>query len=332
VIDLAGDRRRQALFLASAAACWGVGTVISKQAVSEFPPLTLLAVQLGTSVGFLLAAARARGQARRTSDGHRLLARLGLLNPGLAYALSLAGLTQISASLSVLLWASEPILILGLAALFLGERVGPAILGPSLVAIAGLVLALFDPAVSGSALGIALTVAGVLACAIYSVSVRRWLPGATDSTFEVVLGQQVHALGFAVVLVLGVAATGRAVAPTNVTALGVGSALASGLLYYSFAYLFYLSALRAMPVSVAAASFYLIPIFGVAGGWLAGERLEAAQWIGALLVVTGVALITTRRRSGDEAARLNAGPAPHQPSSAASSAQMATTPRSAIRR
>ena len=329
---MAGDRRRQGLFLVSAAACWGVGTVLSKQAVDEFPPLTLLAVQLATSVAFLLGIARLRGAARRSGADSLPLARLGLLNPGLAYALSLAGLTQISASLSVVLWASEPILILGLAALVLGERLGLAIVGPSLVAITGLGLAVFDPAASGSGVGIALTVAGVLACAIYSVAVRRWLPGATDSTFEVVLGQQVHALGLAAVLIVGVALTGNAVAPTSASAVGVAGALVSGLLYYSFAYLFYLSALRHMPVSVAAASFYLIPIFGVAGGWLAGEHLEAMQWLGAILVVIAVAVITTRRVSDSEDGERAGARRARQPSSAASSAQIATAPRSAIRR
>ena len=321
--DLARGRRIETLYLVAAAACWGIGTVVSKQAVAEFPPLTLLAIQLAASVAFLAVLGRARPRPTSRSPDSRVLARLGLLNPGLAYALSLAGLTQISASLSVLLWASEPILILALAALVLGERVGLAIVGPAGVAVVGLMLVVFDPAASGSALGVTLTVAGVVACAIYSVAVRRALPGATDSTFDVVWGQQRYALGFALVLLAGVAMAGQAIAPVGATAVGVASAIGSGLLYYSVAYLCYLSALRHMPVSVAAASFFLIPIFGVTGGLLAGERLEPIQWLGAVLVVGAVALITTRRpadaRSG-------------QPSSAPASTQMASAPSASSRR
>jgi drug/metabolite transporter (DMT)-like permease len=187
-----------------------------------------------------------------------------------------------------------------------------------------LLLVVFDPAASGSALGVALTVAGVVACAIYSVAVRRALPGATDSTLEVVRGQQLYALGMSLVLVVGVALAGQSVAPANPSALGLISAIGSGLLYYSFAYLCYLSALRHMPVSLAAASFFLIPIFGVTGGLLAGERLEAIQWLGAILVVAAVAVITTRpRRVVSEA---------DQPSSAAASAQIAIVPSAASRR
>lgn len=285
---------RNAVFLVLAAACWGSGTVVSKQAVAEIPPLTLLPIQLAASVLFLAVVAWARGERLPQGRDGRLLGRLGLLNPGLAYALSLIGLTQITASLSVLLWALEPILILAFAAVALRERVGPLIIVASAVAIGGLVLVLAGPVAAGSALAIALTVAGVAVCAVYTVAARRWLPGTSDSTLGVVLAQQIHALGLAVVVVVGLALAGQTVAPTGLSVAGVASALGSGLLYYAFAYLFYLSALRAVRASIAAASFYLIPVFGVTLGWLVGERLEPIQWLGGIIVVAAVILITTR--------------------------------------
>ena len=208
-----------------------------------------------------------------------------------------------------------------MAALVLGDRVGPAILVPTATAIAGLVLVVLDPAASGSLPGIVLTVAGVVVCAIYTVATRRWLLG-TDATFPVVLSQQVHALGFALVVLVVLAASGQAMIPRQISGAGLASAALSGLLYYAFAYSFYLSALRRVRASVAAASFYLIPVFGVAGASLAGERLEPIQWAGALVVVLSVAAITIR--SGT-AGQPDAGGlvAQDQPSSASSSAQMA---------
>jgi len=135
---------------------------------------------------------RWRGLPLRAPGASRILVRLGLLNPGLAYALSLAGLVSISASLSVLLWALEPLLILVLAAFLLRERVGGVVLALSGIAIAGLVI-VSRPALEGSALGVGLTVAGVVACAFYTIGTRRWID-AVDSTAQVVLGQQLHAL------------------------------------------------------------------------------------------------------------------------------------------
>lgn len=326
---VAAASRRDIGFLMAAAASWGIGTVVSKQAVAEVPPLTLLAFQLAISVAFLAVIVRARRERLPDTREGRLLGRLGLLNPGLAYALSLIGLTEITASLSVLLWAGEPILILALAAVVLGDRLGPPILVASLVAVVGLVLVVLDPAASGSPLGIGLTVAGVVACAVYSVATRRWLLGS-DSTFGVVFAQELHALGLAVVVVAGLGLAGGRVLPEQLTFAGLVSAAVSGLLYYAVAYSFYISALRSLRVSIAAASFYLIPLFGLAAAWLAGERLQPIQWLGAAFVVAAVAVITTRSARQDAVTAPAAPPGAH-PSRAASSAQMATTPSEASR-
>ena len=42
--------RRAVLALTLAAACWGIGTVVSKHEIDEIPPLTLLPIQLGSSL------------------------------------------------------------------------------------------------------------------------------------------------------------------------------------------------------------------------------------------------------------------------------------------
>ena len=100
-------------------------------------------MQLAVSVAVLIVVVRLRREHLPGGREGRLLGRLGLLNPGLAYALSLVGLTQITASLAVLLWASEPILILTLAAIVLGERIGLTIVAATGVAIIGLLLVVF---------------------------------------------------------------------------------------------------------------------------------------------------------------------------------------------
>jgi probable blue pigment (indigoidine) exporter len=244
---------------------------------------------------------RLRGDGLPAGREGRLLGRLGLLNPGLAYALSLMGLTSITASLSVLLWAFEPIVILGLAAAILRERIGPGLIVASLVAVGGITLVLFDPSATGSFVGVSLTIAGVAACAIYTVATRRWLLGS-DSTFGIVLAQQLHALALAVAMVVVLAILGGAFAPASLSPMGAVSAVVSGLLYYAFAYSLYISALHKVRASVAAASFYLIPVFGVSVAATFGERLQPIQWLGALLVIGAVGVIAIRAaRPGDMA-------------------------------
>ena len=274
-----------------AATCWGVGTVISKAALAEISPFTLLPIQLAASLAVLAVLMRSQGISFRT-EGSPLLGRLGLLNPGLAYALGLIGLTTITASLYVLLWALEPLMILFLAAWFLRERITPAFVVLSLIAVAGMVVIVYDPsASSGQLIGVGLTLAGIVCCAVYSVVTRRWIPDARE-TSQVILSQQAHALVLAIGLVLVVGLAGGGIVPTALTPLGLASAVGSGALYYAGAYWFYLGALRHVPASYAALSFYLIPIVGVAAGAiLLGERLDPRQWIGAVIVLAAILAI-----------------------------------------
>jgi drug/metabolite transporter (DMT)-like permease len=280
---------RTSLYLVGAAASWGVATAISKRAVEELPPLVLLAVQLSVSLVALAAVMRATGTPFRDPGASPLLGRLGILNPGIAYLLSLVGLTTIGASLSVLLWATEPLWILVFAVFALGERVTPAVVGASLAAVAGVALVIGGGG-SVDALGAALTIAGVVCCAVYTVVARRWL-GTADATTPVLLVQQAYALAVVVVGAAALLVTGRLVVG-EVSGLGWASAIVSGLLYYTTAYWLYLSALRILPATAASASFYLIPVFGVAASVLMlGERLEPIQWLGAVIVVTAVSAV-----------------------------------------
>lgn len=208
------------------------------------PALTLLPIQLTASLVVLAVLMGRQGMSLRGSPV--LLGRLGILNPGLAYALGLVGLATITASLAVLLWAAEPLMILILAAVFL--RVTPALVILSLVAVAGMALVAYVPASSGQSLGVALTLTGVACCAAYTVIAGRFI-ATSDSTARVVVAQQAHALGFAVIVVSSVAIVGGAVRPENITAVGLLSAVASGVLYYAGGYWLYLRPLRGVPAS-----------------------------------------------------------------------------------
>jgi len=280
--------RRDLGRLVLAATCWGIGTVISKAALAEFAPLTLLGIQLASSLVVLALLLRSQRVPVLAGLPTRL-GRLGLLNPGIAYALSLLGLVTITASLSVLLWALEPLLIVALAGAFLRERITPAFVALSIVAVAGMVVILYDPAAtSGEVIGVVLTVAGVACCAVYSVLTRRFIPDARE-TGQVAFAQQAYAMVLALVLVVLVAVGTGTALPDRVTALGLASAVGSGVLYYAGAYWFYLGALRRVPASMAAVSFYLIPIVGlVASAVLLEERLEPRQWFGSAIVLAAV--------------------------------------------
>lgn len=281
--------------LVAAAACWGLGTVVSKQVVDDVAPLTLLPMQLAVSCVFLLLITMARREPFGWTPPMRRLAALGVLNPGLAYALGLVGLTAITASLYVLLWATEPVVILLLAALVLREFIPTALAASVAVAVLGVLLVVYQPGATGDAAGITLTLVSVGFCAVYTVLTRRLL--LDDSSLSVVLAQQVVALVFAIVLasvVDLVGGTGWELSGLSATAwLGAG---VSGVLYYGLGFGFFLTGLRGVPASYAAAFLPLIPVFGLAGGFLVGERLEPRQWVGAAVIVAATAAIALQQR------------------------------------
>jgi drug/metabolite transporter (DMT)-like permease len=295
--------------LVAATACWGVGTVLTKQVVDDIPPLTLLPIQLAVSCVFLVVAAalprfvRDRDRSRGWSPQMPRLAALGVLNPGLAYALGLLGLASITASMSVLLWAIEPVLIVLLAAAVLREHIPTALAASLGIAVVGVLLIVYSPGATGDVLGIALTVAAVLCCALYSVLTRRLL--LDDAALPVVLVQQLAALAFAIVLAAVVQLSRGTGAHTEGLSWDTWAmAAGSGVLYYGLAFWLFLAGLRHVPASVAGAFLPLIPVFGVAAGFLVGERLQAHQWLGAALVVGAtLGIVTQQARTSRPVAR-----------------------------
>jgi probable blue pigment (indigoidine) exporter len=282
--------------LVAAAACWGLGTVVSKQVVDDVVPLTLLPVQLAASCALLLLISLVRRESFAWTPPVRRLAALGVLNPGIAYALGLIGLTTITASMSVLLWALEPVVILLLAALVLREHIPAALAASVAVAIAGVLLVVYQPGAAGAVVGITLTLVSLGCCALYTVLTRRLM--LDDSSLVVVLAQQAAALVFALALVTVVELAGGT--GWALGGLGAGAwlgAAASGVLYYGLGFWFYLSGLRQVPASYAGAFLPLIPVFGVAAGYLVGERLEPRQWLGAVVIVAATAAIAVRQRA-----------------------------------
>lgn len=282
-----------------AAACWGLGGVMTKSMLADVPPLTLLVAQLVVSVLFLWAivlAQKLRLPQRR--DALRL-GLTGLLNPGLAYTFSLIGLTLTTASMSALLWGTEPILILILAGLILRERLAPTLIGLAAVAMLGMVMILGLGGNGGSWLGNALILAGVACCAYYTVITRR-LAADADPLLVIAVQQT-----FALIWALAIWPIELLRGETAVISLSTWLwAAVSGLTYYAFAFWFYIVGLKRVPASTAGQFLNLISIFGVAGATIfLGERLGLPQWLGAFLILAAVAGIVRGQQRAEVAAR-----------------------------
>src|SRR5271166_4980183 len=170
------DRAPPSALLLVACAFWGGGTVLNKALLASLPPVTLLFLQLVPSVAALWSAMLLSRVRLPRASLLAPIAALGLLNPGVAYTLSLMGLSRVSASVTTLLWASEPLMILLLAAALLREPLSWRLSSLMAVGAVGVVLVADLEHGFGSAsaepIGVLLLLAAVLCCAFYTVASR----------------------------------------------------------------------------------------------------------------------------------------------------------------
>ncbi len=292
------ERAPPSALLLVACAFWGAGTALNKSLLASISPIALLFLQLAPSAAALWSVMLlSRVRLPRVS----LLApivMLGLLNPGVAYTFSLMGLSRVSASVTTLLWASEPLMILLLAAGLLREPVSWRLSSFMAVGAFGVVLVAdlahgFESA-SGDPIGVLLLLAAVLCCALYTVA-SRGLSGKADS-LSIVTIQQTAGLGWTAALLTAGTEFGGWNDIARISVPQIATAALSGLMYYAAAYWLYLTALRFVPAAVAGAYFNVIPVFGVGLAIVfLGETLTAVQWAGVaaiMLSVTGLTRIT----------------------------------------
>ena len=288
--------RLNTALLVGAAASWGLGTVLSKYALGGFPPSVLLPVQLLCSTlllgAFLLVG---RQPARSVSQPSRM-ALLGVLNPGISYALGLIGLTYIEASTSVVIWATEPVIIVVMAFAILREPLSIWAVGCLASAMVGIALIVGVPTAGNAPIGVVITFASVTACAVYTILLRGM--SLDDGTLPVVWIQQVSALAFAATtaLVWSLLHT-VSLSPTLGETL---AAAASGATYYGLGFLLYVSGLRRTSAATAGTFLTLIPVFGLLfSAALLGERFTPVQAVGGLVVIGSMAALTVadRRRT-----------------------------------
>jgi drug/metabolite transporter (DMT)-like permease len=174
----------------------------------------------------------------------------------------------------------------------LGDRITRTLGVCSIVALAGVILVVFQPGAQLTVVGVGLTLAGVAACAAYTVLSSDVVADADP--LSIVAFQQQAALVFALVLFAGSLLTNGTAGIVAVSAAAWVSAIVAGAVYYGIAFWFYLSGLRSVRPAVAGMYINLVPLFGLAAGRIVlGESLTGRQWVGAVLIITAVGAIAT---------------------------------------
>jgi len=268
-------------------------TLLAQRAAAD--PLLVGFARLAIAAPFLLGAALVSTRNWRLTTGRDALALLVMGGAMAAYqvfyfrAVTLTGVA-VAALLAI---CSSPLMIAGLAALFLRERLTAAT-GVSLaMAVAGTALLVIGPRGLGEissafALGAVLALGAGLSYAMYAVVGKATLARVSPLplagiTFTV-----------AALLLSPVLLSERAVAEP--LAKGWPLFLYLGLVPTALAYGLFTVGLRRTPATVAGITTLLEPLTAsTLGVLLFGERLGAAGTIGAILLLAAIALLTLRR-------------------------------------
>ena len=289
--------RRDALAAGLVAVClWGLAPVATRAVVGHLAPLPLLLIRLAVASLVLLPWAWPVFRRLRRRSAGRLVAAglLGLVGYNLPVT---AGLRWLPAATAGLLLATEPVWVMLLGRLFLGERGGVRQWLGSAAALAG-VAVLAGPGAVGGAVGghlalagTGLVLAGTLSFAAYTIAMRPLsvelgaVPATASST---VVGSAGYLAAAGTLPGAGLAHLGPA-AWAELAFLALGSTVA-GLLLWNVAVL-------AGDITRVSLLLYLEPVVSVLGAVaFLGERVTLAMIGGGLLILAGVAVASTGRR------------------------------------
>ena len=294
--------------LAAASFGWGCSTTLSAFALRQIGPTDLLAVEL-VSGGAVIWAVAATGPRRGfgTSDW-RVFAVLGLCEPGLTYLLANEGLRRDSAATAALLFATEAVIVVPLAAVFLAERVSAGALWALGVGLVGVVV------IGGGAgrgrdtlVGHVLILGSALAAATYALLARRSShrsPALVVTTYQLIAATAI-ALPFAIASHL----VRRAGLPAADLAHWA-AAVAAGLAGVAVPFLLYNQAIAVVRATIAAGILNLVPLVGFATAVLfLGDRPTSLDIIGGGLILLSAAWLGRNEARTRSSARATLGEA-----------------------
>ena len=273
----------------------GLNYTVMKWALDHTTPLALAALRTTVGAPVLLAVAIARRERfPRTREQWWAVWWISLAITTVSSGFLVLGISRLSPGLAAMLSATMPLFTAMIAMLVIAEL-------PGRRGYIGLVVGLFGAiCLALPALGSGNTTLGITFALISSVSwaigavLNKRLPGALAISPLMLVALQIS---FSAVCL-------HAAVPFledwSDTSLNWGLILP--LLYAgipSLAVTFYLfaSVLRRAPAIQGAAVAYLTPFFGVLFSWvLVGDRLGRVEMVGGLLVIVGVAVLSSDRK------------------------------------
>jgi len=267
--------------------------VLGRAAAHVVPPVGLTFWRWAIAFLIILpfAAPGLLTHARRLIADWRRFLLLGVLGQGISGAVVYYGLQRTGATNASLIYATSPVMVLAIAAVWLGEPIRLRQTLGILVAMAGVMMVLTRgdlDALLHLSLGDLLVLAGAVSWSVFTILLRQ-----SRNPLPVMTSFAANALAGVLVLAPFYVWETLAVRPVPVTVATMLSIGGIALFASVLAFLAYQKTIGLMGAAQASTALYLSPLWAAVGSWaLLGEGLEPFHLAGAALVLPGVALAT----------------------------------------
>lgn len=280
---------RNALEMILLSAVWGASFILIKLSGADLPPVWVAVGRLTFGALFLWMVLKLGGH---KLPPRRLLGALvfvGVLNNALPFCLFAWGEQTVPSSIAAILNATTPIwaLLLGLT---LGSAHATRLTAAGVVlgflGVLGVVYGHSVGAVSGShgfVFGVILIAIASFSYAAGAVAAKRWLQGVEPvviATFQ---------LSLAWLVLLPLAAFGPH--PTALHLKSLAAVTVLGIFGSGLAYLMFFRLLATISPTRTVAVTYLLPIWGLFWGFVAGEEIRWTALAGVAVVLVGLVLL-----------------------------------------
>ena len=266
---------------------WGTGFVVAKGAISEFPPILLMAFRfLVTSVVLVWFVKPPVGQLR-------VLFLIAIVASAIQYSLTFSGLKGLDAGFAALIVQLEVPFLVILGAILLGEKASLRKWMGIIIAFAGVGLLIGKVEFNNAWGSVALVVAGAFTWAVGQIFVRKLknIDGLTTTAWVAVFATpQLFVMSF-------IFETNQIESITKASMSIWLAVLYLGIIMTALGYYFWNTLIRSYTIEKIAPFLLLLPVFSLIGGILfLEEMISSAKIFGGLIVILGVAFVSLEKK------------------------------------
>ena len=266
---------------------WGTGFVVAKGAISEFPPILLMAFRfLVTSLVLVWFVKPPIGQLRA-------LFLIAIVAAAIQYSLTFSGLKGLDAGFAALIVQLEVPFLVILGAILLGERPSQRKWLGIIIAFVGVGLLVGKVEFNNAWGSVILVILGALTWAIGQIFVRRLknIDGLTITAWTAVFATPQ-------LFIMSLIFESDHVDLILSADLSIWWAvLYLGLIMTALGYYFWNTLIRTYEIEKVAPFLLLLPVFSLLGGVIFLEELvSTVKILGGLIVILGVAFVSLEKK------------------------------------